>query len=277
MQLPIAPSSHEPAAATLVRAARRAAAILARAIAGETGAVDGAQVFHSEAYPWAPDANGALDVTLPAGVEPAAQVAAIDAALPAGHAKRAWCSDEPWPAGLDRAFVDAGWSPRPRTVMILRAYREPSPTTAGLQVIPARSAYTDYRRLHEETPVAEQPTGASPKDWAASRIDLLDESRLDVFLGRLDRVPVGAAGVLTLGNQGVVTGMFTSPAHRRRGVARTLLGWVIDHCRRAQFEQVLADLPGDALGATSLLRSLGFATVASYVGFEKASDREGMA
>jgi GNAT superfamily N-acetyltransferase len=143
----------------------------------------------------------------------------------------------------------------------------------GLQVIPARSAYADYRRLHAATNAGELPAGASPGDWAASRCDLLDEARLDMFLGRLDRVPAGAAGVLTLGNQGVVTGLFTGPAHRRRGLARTLMGWVIEHCRRAQFEQVIADLPDEADGAASLLGTLGFAPSGSYVGFERTPAR----
>ena len=82
--------------------------------------------------------------------------------------------------------------------------------------------------------------------------------------GRIDRQPVGVGGVLTLGNIGVVQNLFTSPDHRGKGIAETLLHTIIDVCNRAQFEAVLVER-AEGCWAIPFYESRGFAQVGSYL------------
>ncbi len=253
---------------SLVRSIKRADAILARPIATETP-LEGATAYTATRYPAIAAANGALDVRLTAGADATAILDELDA-----HFKQAGvdclaleCSDMAWPVELKPLLPRRGYEPIRRHVLQLIRHQpaEPSPL---VQVIPGRAAYGEIQRLYHDHARERLLSETHAKQHADAIIDQLDESRIDLFLARRGRVPVGAASLLTLGNVGVILDGFALAGDADQQVWRTLWARIIDHCRRAQFEQVIVRLDeGD--GRASLFEAMGFVQVAVYESYRR--------
>ncbi len=259
MQLPVIPSRSEPDPATLIRAAHRAHAILARVVNEET-TLDAATVFVDSDRPNDPIANTATDTRIPDALDAAAAVDQIvnhfrDSGT---NCHSVLTSDDPCPSDLAAALEQAGFRLARFQLNLLDRFKPPANPCAGLQTIPARAAYSQLTglliaRAEEEFPHHR----AAAADIAATWIDQLDEPRYEAFLGRIDGQPAGLTGVLTLGQIGVIQPPFTHRDHRRKGVAAALLAQTLDHCARAQLEQVIIEAPENC-PAQPLYESLGF-------------------
>lgn len=257
MELPIAKESYEPTTEVLVRAAKRARVTLANAIAQQTE-LDGATALTSPDRPGIRCANFAADMT------------ALHDDLFTHFQERGaschvlQCATQQWPDDLADRARQAGYFAKSKSVLLLRHYQSPPKRNEQLQILPARSIYPQLRSFYED--FARQGhglTGECVDHLASAMIDLLDEPQLELFVGRLDKTIAGAAGVVSLGNIGVINAAYTHMDYRGQGVAASLMAATIEHCSRAQFEQVIIDR---SVGCESIpfYESLGFQCVAGY-------------
>lgn len=253
----------------LVRAVKRAQAILARLVATETY-LDGATAFTSPDRSLLASANHAADLRLPPGVGAGKVLDTIDAHFAAAAVRCGSldASELDWPADLKVAIESRGWRAVRRNVYLLSDYVPPV-VEAAVQVIPGRAAYGELRQALSNHAVRQHNDAARVTQQVEAAMDQLDDSRIDIFLARQSRKPVGVASLLTLGNIGVVLDLFDSSANDSSGVFNTLAARLFDHCLRAQFEQVILSLDeGDV--RLPRLASLGFKAVASYVCYVRA-------
>lgn len=264
MQLPIASESYQPSVQSLLRAVKRVRVILSRCVAEET-TLDGATVYTNPARPAVRIANCA------------AEVSRIDAGL-FDHFRQQGVPchsltiiDDPWPKPLSVAAEAAGFVPVKRQVLLLRALKRPTQTNASLQILPARSIYPQLGAFYRDFARKEhQCDDAAAGQVADAMIDRLDEARMDLFIARRDGKPVGSAGVVSLGNIGVIDPAYTDPDHRKQGIAATLMDAVLEHCARAQFEQVLVER-GEGCYSIPLYTSLGFVPIGAFTRYVRGS------
>jgi ribosomal protein S18 acetylase RimI-like enzyme len=186
-------------------------------------------------------------------------------------------------ATLRAAFVDAGCQLDVEQVLELRAVIEVPgmalevrrlalPSSAGTEE-PEADVVTE-RRWHAAAVLDRYTTGEDVPAWRTwdeegaawnrRRIrELASLGRADVWLASRQGMPVASLVVLRdLDGVAVVEDVVVHPAHRRRGIARTLLSAALAHQRQARpGERVLlaADPRGVALG---LYTSLGFVAIA---------------
>ena len=285
MELPIAKQQYMPSIEAFVRAIKRNNAILARTAAEET-AVDGGVLYSNENRPSTPCANFTSDLLVgpdvEAGAAPADPTAADLAAARAlietvtahfaeRQARCHWLesTSHQWSPALLRVLQD---SDAHASMWHLLMLDRPGPTANArvnndIQVIPARAAYAEARKLFLTMANEEyRLSGAHAEQFADAMIDQLDEPRLDMFLGRLNQQPVGIVGVLTLGNLGVLWPAFTPIAGRGKGVAGTLMQHTLEFSRRAMFEQLLIDRH-DGCPAIPFYTGVGFKPIATFQRF----------
>lgn len=263
VELPIAQESYQPAPAALVRAVRRARVILARTAADEAG-IENATAFIRPDRPSVSAINLVADLALDDDISEAdaeSWLDTVDAHFETSDIRclRLAPSEAQPPPALIEAAAKRGYTPRESNLFLLTAYQHGAHDDTQLQIIPARAAYPQLPALFEQS----APNSEGAKEIARTRIDYLDEPRLDVFLGRVDDRSAGFVSLLSLGQIGLIESVFTTKDYRRRGVAMRLLDHAIELCERAQFEQVIAALPqGDE--AATLFERMGFTAIARY-------------
>ena len=271
MELPIAAESYRPTTDALVRAVKRAAVVLGRAAAEEV-ALDRATLFIDPRRPGVALCNFAAEVHLPGERSPRA---VIDAVLAAYAERGAAClsldsAELRWPDEMPQALSGLGYFPSTRRVMLLGGGGAAlQGEAAGLQVVPARAAYGGLRAFFRAMAGEQDAAGdALAQQAAEARVDQLDEPRLEAFVGLMQGRVVGSCGVVNLGNIGVLHDLFTLPSHRGQGVGATLLRHTLDHCHRAQFEQVLACFPQNCPHGP-LYEAAGFATLTTFIRYRR--------
>jgi GNAT superfamily N-acetyltransferase len=99
----------------------------------------------------------------------------------------------------------------------------------------------------------------------------LDEPRLERFLARLDGRPVAIAGVLALGQIGVIDPCYVSPPLRGQRIGPTLMAHVLEYCHRALFEQVILRR-ADGCPSIPFYEGLGFERLVSYTKYVHRHD-----
>lgn len=265
MELPVQQVNDTASPPALLRALKRCDVILARTYADET-ALDGAVAYTAPTCAGSEDGNFTTDLR-PADASPQA----AEALLEELDAHYAACGvrclalsahASTWPTALREAARQRGFQPQGRQVLELCAYRRPAELNAALQIIPARAA------MHELAALC----GGAESVWSRVAVAELDEPRLDMLLGRLDGQPVGCAGVLTLGQVGVITNVYTAASARRQNVGKTLLAALIDLCSRAQFEKVILGHDRDCPVGTRFYAGLGFTPVIDFEDFVRPAD-----
>lgn len=258
MELPIAPQTYQPSPQALVRAIQRSNLILARMTAEET-ALDGATALTNPERPGVSFANCAMEVDVPQGQTAARVLENIDAHFTERGLRGLMLSAaNEWPADMLPLLETRGYRPRKMNVFLVTDYVSSRELNNNLQIIPGRAAYAELRKLFEE----------SAADTADAMLDRLDEPRAEVFLGRLHSQPAGVVVVVTLGQIGVIDFVYTATSARGQGVATTLLAHALDHCQRAQFEQVILEAP-EGCPAVPVYQRLGFKPVASFTQYER--------
>lgn len=272
MELPISPVSYQPAPDALVRAIHQAAITLARTVTAEEE-IAGSVVFAHADRPDVRAVNFAASVSLLSGEKPIEKVQSI-----LGHFSKegATCHvmlpaqtrcDPP----LEEAILANGYQRVERQVLSLAGYQPVARQNAQLQMVPARSLYSQLDGFYQSMARKEHHADARlARDFAATMIDFLDEPRLEVFVARLQGAIVAAGGVLAAGDIGVIMPAWTDPDHRGRGIARELMTHLLDHASRSLFKQVILDR-SVGCPAIPFYESLGFSQVASYVKYRRPS------
>ncbi len=270
MELPVATLSSATAPDALIRAIKRADTILARTGA-EENALETATAFANSDRPAVAALNRAFDLRLSEGVEPCQVIDEVQAFF---TERNSICqgldtNESSWPVPLAQAVAACGFAVQSCTVHVLTGHASAA-NHESLQIIPARAAYAESRQLFRQQAI-ELPGAAPHPDtntdtfadaFADSRIDFLDESRVDCFLARHNRQPVGHISLLTLGNVGVLLDLFAMDDDDHT-IADALLARLIDHCQRAQFEQVITrTAEGDRY--RSFLEDCGFKPRVNY-------------
>ncbi len=249
MELPIAQQSYQPTTESLVRAIHRSRIMLARMTAEETQ-LDGAIAMTNPDRPGVRCANFAADVT---ALSDELFAHFRDRNVPC-HVLRP-ADVEPIPSAEDR-----GYRARTKRLLVLQSYRPPQRLNESLQILPARSILPQLRGFYVD--FARQGHNADSA-LADAMIDHLDESRFDLFVGRLNGQIAAVAGVISLGDVGVISPAYIAPDHRRKGVAATLLAATLEHCSRAQFEKVIMER-SEGCDSVPFYESIGFADVVGY-------------
>ncbi|MAE66341.1 MAG: hypothetical protein CMJ18_18885 [Phycisphaeraceae bacterium] len=267
MKLPVSPRSYEPSTEALVRAVKRARRVLADVVAAETD-LDGATAYALPERPGIRLANFASEVEPQEGSGADELIDRI-AAHYATHEARCLALDaagDAWSPELAGRLERDGYRRQAKIVFRLAGYRPPQRGREGLQIIPARAVYGELGAFYEAMAVAEhhaEPGGTLARDLAATMIDRLDEPQLELFLARVDGRTAAAAGVISLGNIGVIDPAYALPEFRGRAVASTLMAHTIDHCRRALFDQVLCERSAGC-PAIRFYEAFGFEATAEY-------------
>jgi len=265
IQLPIVQPQHIPSADAMVRAVKRAGVIAARTGAQETP-LQAATALTNASRPGVWSENFATDLLLPDGTD-ATTVWDEVATHFEGHGVPCHlleAVEEPWPEALAQWAEDRGYQPVIQQVYLLANHPPPDRLNSDLQIIPARAAYGELGGFYHS--MARDEYGAGPQqatDWAGAMIDRLDEPRLELFLGRIAGVPVGVAGVTTLGQIGVVSEAYTDKRYRGGGVASGLINHTLDYCARAQMGQVILSR-SKGCPSIGFYESVGFKKIASY-------------
>lgn len=275
MDLPVISVQPGASPEELVRAAMRSRVILARTAAEET-VLDGATVLTNPKRPGDALVNLACEIGSGGAGETDNADALIELVLgrfsEAGTTCHAMYDGLQWPAPMREAVERPGYHRSQTVVHRLVSYRQAENTHNDLQIVPARSCYRDLGPLF--TAAATGLHHARPEavdDVAATLTDHLDEPRLELFLGRVGGQAVGYCGLVTLGQTGVLYNAFVHPDHRAGGYGRHLLAHTLDHCVRAQFQQVIVELP-PGCPATPLYKRAGFVEAVTYDWYRAAGD-----
>lgn len=273
MKLPIAQESYQPSAGTLRRAATRAELTLARTAGTET-VLDGAVAIVNTSRPGVHMVNFAGDVSVPQG---STAEAVLDEVLAHFADAGATCwtlytVDGTTSDDLTNAAEARGFEPQQTILMKVRQRRAVSGLNDQLQIIPARAAYGELRELYRADAAELMDDTTIREHLVESSVDHYDEPRLEGFIGRLEGKAAGIVAVVTLGQIGYISDVFTLPQVRRLHVARTLLSYLLDHCARAQFEQVLLEVEPENEPAIALYKSMGFAEIARMTSYQLASE-----
>jgi GNAT superfamily N-acetyltransferase len=267
MELPVAKESYQPSSEALIRAVKRAAAVYARTVAQEQTLACGT-AYTAAHRPGDPQVNMVSDFKPGEGQDDASALQEIDDHFAQSGARclRLRVAAATWPASAAQQAQARGYRLAPRVVRLLRHYTPPQRSSPGLQIIPARASYAQLHPLFKRMA---QDQAITADGWPHTQVDYLDEARLELFLARVAGQAVGIAGVLSLGQMGVLYPAWTEPGQRGKGIGGELLRHVIEHCQRSTFEQVLLDLPADA-PAAAWCAKLGFVEVATYADYQRA-------
>jgi ribosomal protein S18 acetylase RimI-like enzyme len=90
---------------------------------------------------------------------------------------------------------------------------------------------------------------------------------------------IGIAGLLTeeflkTRHSGRITSLFVHPAHRRRGIARRLMGELLARAARGGFRSVRLEVVADNQNAIALYQSLGFTAYGREPAAYRLGERE---
>ncbi len=265
MPLPIL-HALEPSADDLVRLFHRTELHWSRHLADETPLEFGV-AFANRQLAHVPDANRVLDVALPEGVSPEQVLAAVE-----NHFQQAGAvcrsvvlnpSGDPAQAGPMALYLrQQGWMAL--ACDVLRLVHLPPLMISeirGLRVIPARASFRHVCALAGEMGVS--------ADVAMAH---LDDPHWDMLLAMKDAQAVAQIGVMSEGDLGVIRQLYVTPAYRRQGVGRLMLGRILDLCACATFKRILAGVdPADA-ASLALYQSFGFAAVGKLVAYESKTN-----
>jgi len=271
IELPIANESYHPTAEAMVRAIHRAGGLLARSVAQETQ-LTGATAFSDPLRASVPCANFATELHLPSGFDAATILDEVTAhynhhSVPLHVLESA---NVTWPESLVSGMESRGFIPKTWRVFLLEHHKPPTQKrNTAIQIIPVRAAYGQLHSFF--CSVASEALEVNEKDaarFAQTAIDHLDEPKLDALLARVDGQPIGIAGVVSLGQIGVLYNTYILKANRNQGVASALLNRLLDVCARSGMKQVIVDR-ADQCASIPFFKSIGFTEIASFIRYER--------
>ncbi|MBC7782989.1 MAG: GNAT family N-acetyltransferase [Burkholderiales bacterium] len=203
------------------------------------------------------DANALFDARLPAGLEMKTAWEGIESAFRdrQTHCLQVRVNLTALPAEREPVIawlLQAGWREYRRNVYRLMA--APAMVNTGLIIISARAAVREYEQF------ARRAAGSQPRLADASLLRL-DDPRYEVLVLLMDGAIVARAGVLTLGEVGLIEQVHVLGDQRGRGFGFAVIQHAIDLCARAQFKHVLLGCDSTNVAAIKLYASLGFAKI----------------
>lgn len=265
MELTVAPQSYRPSDDSLIRALKQATTAMLRVVS-EQETLDGAIAFTRDDAPLIRQANRGMSWDPAPGSTPGSLEALIE------HFSEKQldalvidCVD----AVLNEQQIEhaqsLGYHADTRQLLVMQQFEPNEAINMDLQVIPARAAYREVKTIYRR--MAQTDFGgdeALSQQLAAVMSDRLDEPRLDLFLGRMDRKPVALGGVFTQAQVGVLVPIYVDPDMRGKRLGPTMLEHVLEHCLRAQLQQLIVDRsPG--CYAIPMYQKAGFSAGPTYM------------
>ena len=270
MQLPVA---HVPAAvdpATLLRYYHQLDTRWSEHIA-ESSALDAGVAFANPQLPRVHMASRILDVAVPGGTSPQDAFDRVEA-----HYAEQKLVCHQWvmnpSAAADRTgpmeefLVGRGYVKISAPIMRLR-HMAPAATPSQLddvQVIPARSSFRHARELAE----------LKSQDWSEPQLAdaamlHLDDPHYDALMALHGGRAVAYAGLLTMGELGLIEQVYVVPDHRRRGLGRLVVQRLLEIAARGLLKHVLLSVAQENAAAIALYEKLGFQIVGQATHFHR--------
>jgi ribosomal protein S18 acetylase RimI-like enzyme len=260
----LAPSRRHPAPDDLVRLYHRLELHRSRALADETE-IDGCAAFVNPELQHVPAANRLLDAVIPAGATAGEMVERVTAFYAGrGSVCHHWVPNPTVPASRTeplRAYLQTrGYEHVSDDILYLsQALGERPEARADLQILPARAAFAHARRIAAEA-AAERP---APGGAEAAMLHL-DDPQYECLLAIDQGKPVGRAGLLTVGELGLVEQLFVLPQARRQHVASTLVSHLLALAARALLRHVLLRIDPAHTAAQGLFHPFGFQRIGAF-------------
>lgn len=269
MKLPVIGGRGAATSEALIRAVRKGAVELSRAIANSEEALDGARGFFSDADSAIADANAARDVHLPTDASPAAVLSLITAAF---ASRGTICSLlVPTEASLDESWLPIlsqnGFSASRQAMLMMGSVIEPAPDSSAFQVLSARAVAGDYRAFLECLWSARGAAPDAAREISACEVGFLDVDALDVLTVRHSGSIIGSVGVQTVAEFGIFRPLRLKSGSPPRA-ADTLLWQLLDLCKRSQFRQIIAavdETDHTTLNAFARIGMKQITTIEAYV------------
>ncbi len=238
---------------------------------GDSTTLDVGQAIGNASLADVPGANILLDASLPASVTPSNAMQILEQ-----HFSSIVCrcrSIVPNPAAdpqttlpLIDHLLDSGFTRQICDILYLKRLRMGNRVALpDVRVIPARASYAHARQLAE---LAADDALASRQQVEATLLHL-DDPHWDAWMALRDGQVVGGAGVLAVGEAGLIENVFVPAAFRRQKIATLLMDRLFDICARAQFRHVLIGCPADHPLARGFFANLGFERVGHCETFQR--------
>src|SRR5262249_34298229 len=140
---------------------------------------------------------------------------------------------------IERYLLSRGHVPRRQDILLLDRNPATIPIAAaeidGLKIIPTRASFRHARQLFAEAAAEAGKT----KQLADANLVHLEDPHWDSLLALQSGSAVAHAGVLAVGELGMIEDLYVSPALRRHGLGRTMMARVLEICARSLFRQVM--------------------------------------
>lgn len=269
MELPVINPSSPTNPETILRALKKSAAELGGQNSDPV-ALTGATAYLNPALPGIDDANLVYDLFLPADASASEIISEIEE-----HFAQHQLQCHRWvPAAstlepeLAEALSTRGINATPTLALTLTDSRRPPRLRQDLQIIPARALQQEYYLLQHDAHQHDW-SNDSAENMASFKQMALDDPRLDLFLARVNKKVVAAAGIYALGEIGVLHEIVTHPEFRRQGVMQALLNYVLLHGARSQFKTMALETNPDNIPAIKLYQSFGFRKLVEYATYRR--------
>ena len=236
---------------------------------GETTPLDVGTAIGNPALSEVYDANVVLDAALPPGVSPADAVKeANDHFASIGSVCRAWVVNPSVDPATTKPLADYLLEQGAAAIVNDVLYLAKQPTSVvreigGLKIIPARASYKHARQLAE---ISTAETGEGPQRVEAI-LAHLEDSHWDALLALKDGQPVASAGVLAVGDAGLIDDVYVAPAFRRQGIGRTMMSRALEICARSLFKHVMLSVLPENVAAQALYQHLGFKKIGTFTAY----------
>jgi ribosomal protein S18 acetylase RimI-like enzyme len=236
---------------------------------GETEQLDAGTAICNPLLTNVYDANVLMDATLPDGVSPQQAVADVDRHFLAnGSVCRTWVMNPSSPKEktepIAEYLVDHGAAIVANDILYLRG--RPAITIReqpGLTIIPARASFKHARQIAEI---------ASAEQWdepqlVEAQLAHLDDPHWDALLALRDGQPIAMAGVLAVGDAGLIEDVYVVPAMRRLGIGLTMMSRLLEICARSLFKHVMLSVLPQNQPAQMMYSRLGFQKVGTFTAY----------
>jgi ribosomal-protein-alanine N-acetyltransferase len=136
-----------------------------------------------------------------------------------------------------------------------------------LTIIPTRASFKHARRLFEEWASESWNT----PELADAAMLHLDDPHYDALLALRDGAAAGHAGVLAIGEIGLIEQVFVTRSLRKQGIATALMSRALEVCARSLFKHVFLSVAPDNAIAGELYHRFGFRKIGKCVAYQKVA------
>lgn len=270
MELPVISQPRTASPESLVRAIKHARADLLSSFI-EPIDTDVATAFVCRERPTVSFANAAYEARLSPGIDANLAIETMispyrDAEI---HLRQCVPNDLILDPALEAELVNAGLKPVTRSLLVMENAPALNVDCDDLQIISARAAVAQYRELRFDVARTVESDDSAAGSVADCYVDMLDESKIDVLIARLNRQTVAAGAVYSAGEVGILRDLATHPDHENEDIMASLMIKLLELCARSQFKTIIAEGNELDVGAQRVYLSAGMAPLLDFNVYER--------